>query len=154
MICQDVRGNIVFLGIDENGEIRYAALRGTLSDVQYRRECTGSDKRYGFRFGDDTADTVYIFGAPIDAMSHATIALRHGEEWQKQCRLSLGGTADTALSEYLATHPHVINIVLCLDNDEAGHTASADIADKYAKTRYKVVRDCPIGKDFNDDILN
>lgn len=153
-IYQDAHGNVVFLGIDENGEIRYAALRGTFSDVQFRRECAGSDKRYGFRFGDDTADTVYAFEAPIDAMSHATIALTKGEEWQKQCRLSLGGTADTALHEYLSTHPHVTIIVLCLDNDEAGHTASADMAGKYREMGYKVVRDCSIGKDFNDDILN
>lgn len=157
MIYQSMDGNIsnvVFLGFDEFGEVRYASLRGTLSNSKksFRHDASGSDKRYSFRFGDDSGDAVYVFEAAIDAMSHATLALHDGNRWWEQSRLSLGGTADTALSEYLRTHPHTKRIILCTDNDEAGNTAAEQMVEKYQGLGYDVKRERPECKDFNEDL--
>jgi len=46
MICEDKRGNVVFIGYDEQNKARFASLRGTYGD--YRGDCLGSEKRYGF----------------------------------------------------------------------------------------------------------
>jgi len=156
-IYEDVRGNVVFCGYDENGVIRYATLRGTLSNSvkPFRHDAFGSDKRYAFRFGDDSGDTVFVFEAAIDAMSHATLALHNGGRWREQSRLALGGVTDTALDEYLRTHPHTKRIVICTDNDDTGNTAAEQMQEKYPKLGYTVERELPMnGKDFNEELTN
>lgn len=158
MIYQSTNGNIsniVFLGFDEFGEVRYASLRGTLSNSAkpFRHDASGSDKRYGFRFGDDSGDTVYVFEAAIDAMSHATIALHNGDRWWEQSRLALGGVTDAALDEYLRTHPQTKKIVICTDNDDAGNGAAEQMTQKYSELGYAVETELPTdGKDFNDTL--
>lgn len=151
---QDERGNIVFRGFDEFGNVRYATRRGTYSGKRFCRECRGSDKRYGFRFGDDRTDMVYVFESPIDGMSHATMELHTVGEWKEKCRLSLGGVSDAALEEYLRTHPHVKKIILCLDNDESGNSAADKMMRKYDELGYSVERETPRMKDFNEDLCN
>lgn len=150
-IYEDTNGNVVFCGFDENGKVRYMTLRGTCSDKQFRMDVSGSDKRYGFRFGDDTNHTVFVFEAAIDAVSHATIALRDGGRWWEQSRLALGGTSDIALDEYLRTHPQTKKIVICTDNDDAGNDTAEQMQAKYSELGYTVERELPTnGKDFND----
>ncbi len=150
-IYEDVNGNVVFCGFDENGKVRYMTLRGTCSDKQFRMDVYGSDKRYGFRFGDDSGDTVFVFEAAIDAMSHATIELHNGGNWWEQSRLALGGTSDIALDEYLRTHPQTKKIVICTDNDDAGNGAAEQMQKKYQALGYAVERELPTnGKDFNE----
>jgi hypothetical protein len=45
-LYEDTRHNCVFVGFDDVGKPRYAALRGTYGD--FKGEVPGSDKRYGF----------------------------------------------------------------------------------------------------------
>lgn len=153
-IYEDRNGNVVFCGFDENNKVRYMTLRGTCSDKQFRTDVSGSDKRYSFRFGDDSGDTVFVFEAAIDAMSHATIVLRDGGRWWEQSRLALGGVTDVALDEYLRTHSHTKRIVLCLDNDEKGNDASERMQEKYSNLGYTVECEMPRMKDFNEDLCN
>lgn len=148
-IYEDRRGNIVFVGFDEQGAARFASLRGTYGDQRFRMDCAGSDKRYGFHMGASLSGRLYIFESPIDAMSHASIA----GGWRRDHRLSLAGTSDTALPKYLKVHPHVRELVLCLDNDPAGREAATAIAHKYAALGFVTRIELSQGKDYNADLL-
>ena len=147
-IYEDRRGNVVFVGFDEQGAARFASLRGT-GGKPFRMDCAGSDKRYGVHMGAVPSGLLYIFESPIDAMSHATLA----GEWRRDNRLSLAGTSDAALPGYLKAHPHVRELVLCLDNDPPGREAAAVIARKHAALGFTTRIEPPQGKDYNADLL-
>lgn len=154
-LYQDKSGNVVFVGTDENGTPKYAAFRSTAQDKQFRGECSGSDKRYGFCMNGTCDDTVYVFEAPIDAMSHATLVNEISgkpDAWKVHTRLSLGGTADTALEHYLQEHPNCRQVTLCLDHDEAGITAAKLIAQKLSPKGYTVRILPPKCKDYNEQL--
>jgi len=154
MLCEDRRGNVVFIGYDEQHKARFAYLRGTYGD--YRGDCSGSDKRYGFTMAACApSDRLYIFESPIDAMSHASLVIADtGDKnaWKQHHRLSLAGTSDTAIPFFLNQHKSVRELVFCLDNDTAGREAAAIMARKYAHKGYTALNELPRGKDFNEDL--
>ena len=139
----------MFIGFDERSAARFASLRGTYHDRQFRKDCTGSDKRFGFQMGAAPSQRLYIFESPIDAMSHASLV----DDWRRDNRLSLAGTSGTALPHYLNTHPHIRELVLCLDNDPAGREAATAIAEKYAALGFTTRIELPQSKDYNADLL-
>ena len=154
-IYQDKDNNVVFVGYDEQNDIRYASVRGTLTDVQYRRDCSGSDKRYCFSMPGKLADKIYVFESPIDAMSHATLINKivgRDYAWKVHTRITLGGTSDVALKHYLSMHPGVKEINVCLDNDFAGRFESDRIKVAYEAIGYKVIQRFSKLKDFNEDL--
>ena len=161
-LYQDRRGNVVFVGYDQQGKARFASLRGTYGDCTFRRDCAGSDKRYGFNMtASPSADTpthkLYIFESAIDAMSHASLVNAQAgdkDTWLQHNRLSLGGTADTALAHYLNTYPNINELVLCLDNDTAGQEATTHLTRKYVDNGFIVRAEPSTGKDFNEDLLD
>jgi hypothetical protein len=114
----------VFVGRDESGRGRFAAIRGTTGG--FKRDANGSDKRYGFVIPpkNPVTQTAACFESPIDAMSHACLSPGF-DGW----RLSLGGTALIALEHFLERHGEVKAIVVCTDSDEAGNQAAARIAE-------------------------
>lgn len=113
--------NVVFVGLDEQGQPRSAFQRGTNTATTFKQDAPGSQKKYAFCCpGRDGAITVAAFEASIDAISHATLAKLYGKDWQDWDRIALGGVASLALLHYLETHPQVKHIELCLDNDVAG----------------------------------
>ena len=67
-IYEDIKGNAVFVGFDEQGKPKYATLRGTYTDKPFRMDCIGSDKRYSFCMNGDT-DRLYIFESAIESLS-------------------------------------------------------------------------------------
>lgn len=157
LMYQDIRGNIVFVGYDDkNNTPKYASLRGTATGAKFRGDVTGSDKKYSFSLSSGTdIEKLYIFEAPIDAISHATIAniaLKRKDAWKIHNRLALSGTSDVALEHYLSEHKHIKELHLCLDNDEAGKNATQQIAEKYHNLGYKIKIHTPHYKDFNDDL--
>lgn len=155
-IFEDWCSNIVFVAHDENKRPRYASLRGTSDSLVFRRDCLGSDKRYGFNMAYSQSPRLYIFESPIDVMSHATLRyFEDGEEdsWKLDNRLSLGGTSDIAIPFFLSRHPSVNELVFCLDNDEAGQQAAAAMVMKYSDKGYRTQIHVPRGKDFNEDLL-
>ena len=82
--------NAVFIGYDEKGIPRYAALRGTAS--KFKGEATGSDKQYSFNIpAAKESTTVHLFEAAIDLLSYATMEYRAGRDWHKDHLLSLAG---------------------------------------------------------------
>ncbi|MCL2703069.1 MAG: DUF3991 domain-containing protein [Defluviitaleaceae bacterium] len=154
-IYQDERGNVVFVGHDEQGKARFASLRGTSGS--FRIDCTGSDKRYGFNMvASSPSEWLYFFESAIDAMSHASLANAETSDktaWLRHSRLSLSGTADTAIPFFLQQHKAVKGLVFCLDNDAAGHNAATTMVLKYSDKGYQTRIKSPRGKDFNEDLL-
>ena len=146
--------NVVFLGFDETGAPRHAAICGTYTQGNrkpFKGELPGSDKSYGFHMPGESK-AVYVFESPIDAMSHATLQKQQGLDWSKNHRLSLCCTWDGALSQFIKYHD-IEKIVFCLDNDKAGNTASNKYMCKYFDMGFEVERIKSICKDFNDDLI-
>jgi hypothetical protein len=156
MIYEDLRGNVVFVGSVVQGNARFASLRGTHND--FRGDCSGSDKRYGWCMIGRNLERLYVFESPIDCMSHATIANEakgSSTAWKQQSRLSLSGTCETALIFFLSQPENIQTreLVFCLDNDTAGREAAMLLSKKYADEGYSTRIVTPQGKDFNDDLL-
>ena len=141
----------VFVGKDESGAIRFATMRGL--DSNLKRDCTGSDKRYGFCIPGKSPNSgsLAVFESPIDALSHESLYTSFDGR-----RLSLGGTAETALLALFERNSNISSISLCLDNDNAGQEAAEKIMstleEKYP--HITVTIDPPLdGKDYNDMLL-
>lgn len=153
--------NVVFVGKDKTGKVRYANMRGICSD--FKGEATGSDKHYSFSVPAENSDTLYLFESAIDLLSFATERKLDGMEWKTGHFLSLAGvykpkreirdsTVPLALTRYLEDYPNIRSIHLCLDNDAAGRNAAqmikAVLSDKYDVRLAFPER----GKDYNDQL--
>ena len=149
--------NAVFVGYDESGHPRYAAIRSIVG--AYKGDATGSDKHYSFRikgvFGNPH---LHVFESAIDLLSFATLQKRSDLDWTKDSLLSLAGVyivkregvVPKALEHFLETYPDVKVIYLHLDNDEVGRGAAQGIM-KGLESRYQVWNQPPAkGKDMND----
>ena len=156
-LYEDKQRNVVFVGYDEHNKPRFASLRGTQGDCSFRGDCSGSDKRYSFSVAAAMpSERLYIFESAIDLMSHASLEnATKGDKnaWKQHNRLSLSGTADTALQHYLNTHKGIKELVFCLDNDLVGRAAAVDLARKYTDKGYTARCELPENKDFNADLL-
>lgn len=156
--------NLVFLGKNKAGEVRYATKRGTgdLYGRKYRGDVAGNDKNYGINIVNLDSDELKVFEANIDLMSYMDMTGDYTSN-----KLVLGMTADNPLQRFLQEHPHIKSIGFCLDNDEAGmramfgkRTEKADQQDhpgllgKYAAQGYQTYADIvPEGigcKDWNE----
>ena len=151
LIYQDTSGNIVFVCYDKNGLVRAAHRRGTNTAHRYRGFVSGGDFTCGFSYVCETADTLYVFEAPIDLMSY--ISLHRHEPWHRSCYLSLGGLSDEALRRFLKEYPNIRKIVFCLDNDAAqpenwGQNAAQKYVRHYGK-KYTTRINTPHLKDWN-----
>ncbi len=143
----------VFVGYDKDNQTRYASVRSTnTTGKSYRGDAKNSDKAFPFSY-EGGSSTVCVFESPIDLMSYLTLLQYHDVETFNHHMISLGGVADRALDYYLKLHTEINRIMLCLDNDEAGHFACQQFHEKYHE-RYKLLRHSPTGKDFNEDLLS
>lgn len=148
----------VFVGRDPAGKARFAALRGTDSDV--KKDAPGSDKRYAFHLeAKGGRETAHVFEGAVDVLSYATLLAEEGFDWQRENLLSLSGVAGSsarlprALGQFLADHPGVKTLYLHLDNDPPGRAAAAGIRGLLSP-QYRVAdAPSPIGKDFNDFLM-
>lgn len=135
--------NVIFVGYDTSGNIRYAGIRGT--QEKYRGEAAGSEKAYGFgHTGDD--DTLFVFEAPIDLLSFLTAI---GEGWQSHNYISLGSVSENAMVQFLADHKNIRRVYLCLDSDSAGNFACEKLLHKIPEDK-NVIRLKPAMKDWNE----
>lgn len=157
--------NAVFVGRDNSGTAKYAALRSTLGS-NFKQDASGSNKRYSFRLlAREPTDTVHLFEAAIDLLSYATYLKCEGKDYKTENLLSLSGVyqpkkelneskVPIALTTYLKENPNIKTIVLHLDNDKVGRLCTAALKELLQK-EYKIVDDPPpVGKDFNDFLLS
>ena len=143
--------NCVFIGRDGAGKSQYACVRGCSGG--WRGDVAGSQKQFAFRIparGPD-ASRVEVYEAPIDALSGASLRILAGRDWRTVHYLALGGLNYMALDQFLADHPQVKTLQLCLDNDQRGRAFAKKLAGIYGERGY-TVRDLPPpkGKDYND----
>ena len=157
--------NAVFVGRDESGKPKYAALRSTLGS-SFRQDASGSDKRYSFRLlAREPTHTVHLFEAAIDVLSYATYLKCEGKDYKAANLLSLSGVYQPkkelaesripiALTTFLNAHPQIKTIYLHLDNDKAGRLCTAALKELLQKD-YKIVdAPPPVGKDVNDFLMS
>jgi len=150
--------NAVFVGMDEQGTPRYAALRG----ARFMGEAMGSDKHYSFGIPAETeSDTLHLFESPIDLLSYATLLKLHGYDWRQEHLLSLSGVyqpkenagqtaTPAALERFLENNPDIRKIILRFDNDTTGRLAVETIR-AVLPDSYEIIDKPPIsGKDVND----
>lgn len=146
--------NIVFIGKDKKGNVRYAGLKGTLTDKPFCRELNNSDKKYGFKHI-GTSDTLYVFEAFIDLFSFIELYLINND-WKEQNYLALGGLNYLPLKKLLESYPHIMKINICTDNDSNssdGKNHGQIFADKIIKQlsgQYSVSKIVPALKDWNE----
>ena len=152
--------NAVFVGYDQEGVARYAAIRGTRGS--YKGEATGSDKRFSFGLClPRQPPTVHVFESAIDLLSYATLEHRAGRDWRGDALLSLAGVfprkrekvLPVALKQFLEDHPSVKTVCLHLDNDAVGRSAAHGIMEALMDSLYQVIDEPPThGKDVNDQL--
>jgi len=151
-LYENKQRSCVFVGFDDTGQARYASVRSTNTYGKiYKFDVTNSDKAYPFNCKGKN-DTVCVFESPIDLMSYLTITKKCLNEEVTQDCISLGGVSDKALDYYLKQNNEIKSIMLCLDNDEAGHFACQKIIQKY-KGEYYITENYPVAKDFNEDLV-
>lgn len=140
--------NAVFVGTDTEGIPRHAHKRSTNSyGKAFRLNVEGSDPRYSFHYV-GTGRSLYVFEAPIDMLSYITL---YPENWQRHSYVACCGTSIQPVLQMLEQAPQLGTILLCLDNDEAGHQASRRMREQL-DARYSVERLIPENKDWNDDL--
>lgn len=147
-------GNCCFVGYDKEGVPKYCTKRGTNTFYQFRGEVGGSDKNYSFKMmgRGGQGERLYIFEAPIDAMSHAGLNEIVGNDWQRDTRLAMGGCCYMPIEQHLKDFPdRYSGIVICTDNDEKGIIMARKIEEKFGG-EYKVTRRSSFAKDWNEDL--
>lgn len=141
--------NVVFKGLDKEGNCRFASMRGTFDKdgKSFKGDVEGNDKTYGFNVVREDSKRVYVFEAAIDLMSYMDI---HGLD--KGNMLALGMLSDAPLETFLQEHPEITEIVFCLDNDIHGRNATKELLKKYYERGYDVEDAPPLSdvKDMNE----
>ena len=152
-LYENKKRNCIFVGFDAEGTARYGSARSTNTKGEsFRADVKNSEKKYPFSL-EGRNNTVSIFESPIDLMSYHTLLKYNGIKVFRNHMISLGGVCDNALEYFLMVNLTIDKIILCMDNDEAGHQACQQIAKKYGE-QYKILRHCPDGKDFNEDLVS
>lgn len=153
--------NAVFVGYD-GAEPKYAFMRGT-GEKRFMREVTGSKKEHSFLInGSSETNVLNVFECTIDAISYMTLIKSENKNLQSESFLSLGGVFKTsekseqklppALSHYLESHKNISEIILRLDNDEVGISASKGIASAIKNIKVTIIPP-PKCKDYNEYLM-
>ena len=143
--------NAVFVGRDELGKVRHLHARGTLTGAHFRQTLPGSEKEYSFHWP-GTSGKLYAFEAPIDLLSYISL---HPEGWRGHTYVALCGVSAAPIHRLLEAQPQLEEVVLCLDNDEAGHKAARRIAAELLREwNVTVSAEFPSQKDWNDELLS
>ncbi len=140
--------NIVFLGRNRNGTVRFASQRGIRDACgkPFKGDVPGNDKQYGVNIINPQSDALNVYEAAIDAMSDMDFRNDY-----KTSILALGMVSDGPLKKVLEEYPHIRKISFCLDNDQPGREAAKKLAEKYQQAGYETeIRFPPYGKDFNE----
>lgn len=135
--------NAVFVGFDEHG------IACTSSASGYKGNVTGSQPEHSFHWM-GTSGRLYVFEAPVDLLSYVTLNPDHWQEHSYAALCCVGLQA----AVYQAQHnPHISEIVVCTDHDEAGIEAYYRIKDELRSAgSYRVRQELACNKDWSEDI--
>ena len=137
--------NAVFVGFAGN-KPAYAFKRSINSPM--KQDHAGSNKAFSFSFTTIQSDELHIFEGAIDMLSYITL---HPEGWQSHSYVACCGTSIQPVLKMLERVPQFDTVLLCLDNDDAGHLASKRMSAQLTE-HYTVERLIPENKDWNDDL--
>lgn len=170
-LYEDFRHNCVFVAYDTNGNPRYAAQRGTVTNLPpgvapFKGDVLGSEKYPFVIQGKPESKRVFVFEAPIEAMSHATIFKLGGKDYTEDNRISIGGLSPKALERYLNVNQQIKQIVFCLNNDydavnpvtgeidNHGQKATVNLAKHFFGQGYDIRKSTPQmpNRDWNDQL--
>jgi len=167
-LYQDTHKNCVFVSYNANGTADFACVRGTNPEKKYIADVPGNNYKTCFYLeGKRKQDKVLIITeSVIDMMSYAThiidksngIGKDNGKDYRDCDYLALSGVSKfkEAVTNALKNHKEISNIVLALDNDEAGLTACEKIQELLKKLGFqgKVSMSVPkVGKDWNEYVV-
>lgn len=165
MIYQEKKyDNCVFVGYDAEGTARYCSMRAARDNSSFKMDATGSDKSYPF-FHEGKTDLLIVTEAPIDLMSHASIAADfYGRDWMQDHRISTGCLWNGAIDRYLEGHPQIKRLVFAVDNDYLardkngqlrnwGQLTAAKWMKAYTEKGYACAVHVPHLNDFNTDLV-
>ena len=141
--------NAVFVGLDDQGVARHAHKRSTNTQgKQFKINVEGCNARHSFHWT-GSSHRIYVFEAPIDMLSFISMK----PDWQQHSYVALCGVAEHALLQQLEAHEQLSDVVLCLDNDDAGIQARKRIKDILQKRGHSQVSSLlPSSKDWNEDL--
>ena len=152
--------NVVFIGYDNENNIKYAGCRST-NEKRIMRDAKGSSKEFSFRLlSKKNNNSLHIFESSIDLLSYATLLKLKGYDYQKQNLLALAGVYQPsknieqsklpiAVQTFLDKNNNIQDIILHFDNDRAGREATKALI--IALKMYNVYNiPAPYGKDIND----
>ncbi len=141
--------NAIFVGLDENGVPCHAHKRSTVSiGKQFRLNVEGSNPAYSFHWNGINR-SLYVFEAPVDLLSYISL---NPEGWQQNSYIALCGVGSQAMLKQLELHPELQEVFLCLDNDQAGQTASERLTEQLERMGKAVYSLVPQMKDWNEDL--
>lgn len=141
--------NVVFVGMDGQGQPRHAHKRSTQSGSSYKCNASGSQPEYSFHHI-GTGNRLYVFEAPIDMLSFISL---YPDCWQEDSYVALCSVSPKAVLHQLRTNPHINCISLCLDSDTAGVEGSKRIAEHIKMLGdYHVECLLPSHKDWNEEL--
>lgn len=151
--------NAVFVGYD-NGQAKYAFRRGTCG-LDFKREASGSNKKYGFSIAENKrANVLHVYECAIDLLSYCSMCTMVHKDWRQDFHLSQGGVSSgsknenigAALEEFLVKHPDVKKVYLRYDNDKTGYE-SAIATQRILQQKYGLEAEVKLpqrGKDYNE----
>lgn len=142
--------NAVFVGLDKTGKPVHVHKRGTVSNNGFKGNVESSIPEYSFHWN-GTSDKVFLFEAPIDLLSYISL---HKQGWERHSYAACCGVSDLVLFQMIKDNPKLKTVVLCLDNDEAGHKAKNRIIPKLEVIGIKCETDLSVLKDWNQDLTN
>lgn len=120
VIKEDKKRNVVFQWKDQDGNVVGSDKRGT-GNTQFRGIDKGSDIRHAFHFTTiDKPKDIYIFEAPIDALSYKSLY-----KDKEGVFVSMNGLKKTVamnqIGMFMKQYNEMPKVHLCVDNDEAGN---------------------------------
>ena len=158
---EEKTNNVVFIGYDDNHNIKYAGCRST-GEKRMMKDAKGSSKEFSFRLLSNTKrDSIHLFESSIDLLSYATLLKTRGYNWQNQNLIALAGVYQPAnkieqskvpitVLNFLNKNQNISQIVLHFDNDRAGRDATKAFIIAL-NNRYDIYDiPAPYGKDIND----
>ncbi len=163
-IGQDERNNVIFYWKNNNGDIVGADLRGT-SDVKFNKIISGSEYGKGFKIDDLEKDRpiekLAVLESPIDTLSYYQLN-RFDENFKNTRYLSLSGVKTNAITlalkdiydhnKQFTDKQKPFNIILALDNDEAGHNAIKDFVERFNDNDIIKIDQPENAKDWNEKL--
>lgn len=158
LIYPDERGNLVYLGRDENGKDNYVAKKGTLTGSHFRYVDPGSDfnSRCSWNL-DSKPKTVFVTEAAVDAWSLMSFFADSGKDFTQYGYISLECCYGGPLIHHLQKNLQIETVYLCQDNDEAGIRSRKECRQllETAGIQINTIDRFPhYGKDWNEQLQN